>query len=84
MSNNTYCTYILKCSDGTLYTGMTNDMEKRLKMHNLGKASHYTAARLPVTLVYKEQQEDKSGALKREYQIKQMSRQEKLLLAGLS
>ena len=77
-----YYVYLLRCADGTLYTGITNDIEKRLRMHNLGKASHYTAARLPVSIVYKETQPDKSSALKREYEIKQYSRQEKLKLIG--
>ena len=75
-----YYVYILQCADGTLYTGMTNDPEKRLKTHNSGKASHYTAARLPVCMLYKEEQPDKSSALKREHAIKKLSRQQKLLL----
>ncbi len=77
-----YCVYILKCADGTLYTGITNDLARRLKTHNLGKASHYTAARLPVSVVYQETLPDKSAALKREHAIKQLSRQEKLDLLG--
>jgi putative endonuclease len=69
--------YILECSDSTLYAGYTVDLEKRLKVHNQGKASKYTRVRLPVKLVYNEEFEDKSAALKREYQIKQLTRKKK-------
>ena len=73
-------TYILKCADGTLYCGWTNDLEKRLKAHNDGKGAKYTRARLPVTLVYYEIFETSVKAQRREYQIKQMTRAEKLKL----
>lgn len=73
-------TYILKCSDNTLYTGWTNDLEKRLKAHNAGKGAKYTKTRLPVEIVYYEVFEDKIDAMKREYAIKQLSRKEKLKL----
>ena len=73
-------TYILKCADGTLYCGWTNDLEKRVKAHNEGKGAKYTRSRLPVTLVYYETFETSVEAQKREYSIKQMTRQEKLLL----
>jgi putative endonuclease len=73
-------TYILKCGDGTLYCGWTNDLEKRVKAHNEGKGAKYTRARLPVTLVYYETFETSVEAQKREYQIKQMTRKEKLFL----
>lgn len=77
-------TYILKCSDNTLYTGWTNDLEKRLKAHNAGKGAKYTKTRLPVEIVYYESFEDKIDAMKREYAIKQLSRKEKLkLIQGL-
>ncbi|CCQ97829.1 conserved hypothetical protein [[Clostridium] ultunense Esp] len=72
--------YILECADKTLYTGWTVDLEKRLKIHNEGKASKYTRARLPVKLVYVEKYENKINAQKREWQIKQLSRKEKLEL----
>ncbi len=72
--------YILKCSDGTLYCGMTDDTEKRLKVHNSGKGAKYTRARLPVTLVYKETLPSRSAALKREAAIKKLSRKNKLKL----
>lgn len=73
-------TYILKCSDNTLYTGWTNDLEKRLKAHNAGKGAKYTKTRLPVEIVYYESFENKIDAMKREYAIKQLSRKEKLKL----
>ncbi|MFU7515867.1 GIY-YIG nuclease family protein [Clostridium sp. HCS.1] len=72
--------YILKCSDNTLYTGWTTSLEKRLKTHNSGKGAKYTRVRLPVEIVYFEKFEDKKEAMKREYAIKQLSRQEKLKL----
>jgi predicted GIY-YIG superfamily endonuclease len=69
--------YILRCSDGSLYTGITNDLPKRLKAHAAGKASRYTRSRLPVKLAYTEPQRSKSAALKREAAIKQLRRAEK-------
>lgn len=72
--------YILECSDNTLYTGWTTDLEKRIKTHNEGKGAKYTRIRRPVTLVYYESYDDKSTALKREYEIKQFSREKKCLL----
>ena len=70
-------TYILRCSDGTFYTGWTNDLEKRLKAHNDGTASKYTRARRPVELAYFEVFETKQEAMSREYAIKHISREEK-------
>lgn len=72
--------YILKCSDNTLYTGWTTDLAKRLRCHNSGKGAKYTRCRLPVEIVYSEELEDKSSALKRECEIKKLSRDKKLLL----
>lgn len=72
--------YIVKCNDDTLYTGWTTDLKRRIKCHNSGKGAKYTRCRLPVELVYFEEYEDKSTALKREYEIKQLSRSKKLLL----
>jgi predicted GIY-YIG superfamily endonuclease len=69
--------YLLRCSDGSLYTGVTNDLPKRLKAHAAGKASKYTRSRLPVRLAYSESQTSKSAALKREAAIKKMRRTEK-------
>jgi putative endonuclease len=70
-------TYILKCKDETLYTGWTNDIEKRLEAHNAGKGAKYTRSRRPVELVYLEQFETKEEAMRREWEIKQLSRTEK-------
>jgi putative endonuclease len=78
-----YILYILKCSDGTLYTGITNDLEKRMKVHNSGKGAKYVRARLPFDLVYSETQLNKSDALKREIVIKKMSRAEKMRMIKL-
>lgn len=72
--------YILKCNDNTLYTGWTTDLKKRVKCHNSGKGAKYTRCRLPVKLVYFEELNDKPSALKREYEIKKLSRNKKLLL----
>ena len=70
-------TYIVQCSDSTYYIGWTNHLEARIQAHNAGKGAKYTKARRPVKLVYYETFETKSEALSREYQIKQLSRQEK-------
>ena len=72
--------YMLRCSDGTYYTGWTTDLDKRLRVHNTGKGAKYTRARLPVELAYHLMVEDKSNALKEEYRIKHLSRKEKELL----
>ena len=74
--------YLLRCRDGSLYTGITNDLPKRLKVHAAGKASRYTRSRLPVTLAYTEPQPSKSRALKREAAIKKLSRRQKDDLIG--
>jgi len=81
-----YILYILKCSDGSLYTGITNNLEKRLKMHQgeLPGWAKYTRARLPVELIYSEKVWDRSEATKRELQIKKLSREKKLELINLS
>lgn len=70
-------TYIVKCKDGSLYTGWTNDLEKRIRAHNEGKGAKYTKSRRPVTLVYYETFETKEEAMSREYHIKRMNRKEK-------
>lgn len=75
-----WCVYILSCNDGTLYTGMTNDLESRLITHNKGIGAKYTRSRLPVTLVRSFPCTSKSEALKTEATIKKLSRKEKLLL----
>lgn len=73
-------TYILRCSDGTLYTGWTNDLSRRLAAHNAGKGGKYTRTRLPVELIYHEEFATKEEAMRREWQIKQLRREEKLQL----
>lgn len=75
-----WCCYLLRCADDTLYCGITNDLDKRLAAHNAGTAAKYTRTRGPVELAYAEPCADKSAALKREMAIKQMSRSEKLKL----
>ena len=69
--------YMLRCGDGTLYTGVTDDVERRLAAHRAGKGAKYTRGRGPLELVYQEQVPDKSAALRREYQIKRLPQQEK-------
>lgn len=73
-------TYILRCADGTLYTGWTNDLEKRLAAHNAGLGAKYTKPRRPVTLVYSEAFATKEEAMRREFSIKRLTRAEKLAL----
>lgn len=70
-------TYIVKCSDGTFYTGWTNDLTRRMEAHNQGRGAKYTKARRPVTLIYYETFETKEEAMKREYAIKRLIRKEK-------
>ena len=76
--------YILRCADDTLYTGITKDLTRRCDQHNAGTASRYTRSRLPVELVYEELQPSRSLALKREFAIKALTRQEKELLIRAS
>lgn len=70
-------TYMVECSDGSFYTGWTNDLEKRIKAHNEKKGAKYTRSRTPVRLVYYEAFMEKQDAMRREYEIKQYSRREK-------
>jgi putative endonuclease len=74
--------YILTCSDGTLYTGVTNNLQMRIRRHNSGLGSKYTRARAPVTLSYVEVADGRGQALRREIQIKKLSRSAKLLLCS--
>lgn len=75
--------YIVQCADGTLYTGYTNDLDNRMAAHNGGAGAKYTRGRGPVRLIYSEAFETKGDALKRENQIKKLSRDRKLKLAGI-
>ena len=70
--------YLLECSDGTYYTGITNNISRRILLHNSGKASRYTRGRLPVKLIASKKMDNKSDALSEEYRIKQLSRRKKL------
>ncbi len=79
ISNINYV-YIIECSDGTFYTGYTNNLDKRINTHNKGKGAKYTRCRLPVKLLYHEEYDLKGEALKREYKIKQMTRKQKIKL----
>jgi putative endonuclease len=74
--------YILKCSDGTFYTGWTTDPLRREKQHNAGTGSRYTRMRRPVKMMYVEEQPDRTSAMKREFTIKKMSRTAKSKLIG--
>lgn len=73
-------TYILRCGDGSLYTGWTNNLEKRIACHNEGKGAKYTKVRLPVELAYFETFQTKKEAMRREWEIKRMTRKEKIAL----
>ncbi|OHA18274.1 MAG: hypothetical protein A2664_02315 [Candidatus Taylorbacteria bacterium RIFCSPHIGHO2_01_FULL_46_22b] len=75
-----YFVYIIRCSDDTLYTGITTDVERRFNEHKNGKGGHYTKSRKAVELLYTEKSPDRSSALKREAEIKSWSREEKLNL----
>ncbi|NBJ15191.1 MAG: GIY-YIG nuclease family protein [Dehalobacter sp. 4CP] len=76
--------YIVECKDGTLYTGWTVDIEKRLTAHNMGKGAKYTRSRFPVVLKYLEQVSSKPEAFQREYSIKQLTREQKYQLIAQS
>ena len=77
-----YFVYMLRCGDGSLYTGITNDVKKRLAAHNAGTASKYTRSHRPVVLAYLEQAEDKSSALRREAELKKLTKAEKEALVS--
>lgn len=76
----TWTVYLLRCRDGSLYTGITNDLPKRLARHRQGAASAYTRSRRPVRLVYQERQPTRAAALRREAALKRLPRTEKLAL----
>jgi len=80
-SPNNWSLYILKCGDGSFYTGITNDLERRLKMHQSGKASRYTRSHGPVEMLYSETCGDRSSALIRECEVKEWPRAKKAALA---
>ena len=76
--------YILRCGDGSLYTGITNDLALRLQRHGAGKGARYTRSRLPVELVYQERANGQGAALRRELALKRLTRAEKLALIEAS
>jgi len=76
--------YMVRCRDNSLYTGYTDDPDRRLAVHNAGKGAKYTKSRRPVQLVYREECPDKSTALKREYAIKRLTKAEKENLIGMN
>ena len=75
-----YFVYILKCLDGSLYTGSTNNIEKRFKSHLEGKGGKYTRSHKPVKIIYEEKFKTKSDALKREMEIKKLTKEKKIIL----
>ena len=77
-------TYIILCSDGTLYTGITNNLEKRIMQHNAGRGAKYTRGRTPVILVCYFEMKNKSDAAKEEYRIKSLPREDKLKLCNIN
>lgn len=80
MENRNHIVYMLKCKDESLYTGYTTDLERRVRMHTEGTGAKYTRGRGPFQVVFIEKHETKEAALQREYAIKQLSRQEKVML----
>jgi predicted GIY-YIG superfamily endonuclease len=83
-STGTWFVYILRCVDGTLYTGITKDVDRRTRQHNAGTASRCTRSRRPVKLVYQEPQRSQSLSLRREAEIKKLARRQKLAFIGVS
>ncbi len=79
-SSSRWAVYILRCGDGTLYTGATCDVERRLRQHRAGRGARYTRSRLPLALVYLEGARDRGAALRREASLKQLTRAEKLTI----
>jgi putative endonuclease len=77
-----FSVYLLRCKDGTLYAGITTDLERRLRQHNAGRGAAYTRSRLPVKLVYDEPVADRSAALRREAALRRLDRREKLALVA--
>lgn len=83
-AGGTWVVYMVRCADGSLYTGITNDVNRRSRQHNDGTASRYTRSRRPTCLVYQEAHPSRSAALKREAAIKTLSRRQKMALIRLA
>jgi putative endonuclease len=83
MADADHVVYVLECADGSLYTGYTTDLDRRVAEHDAGEGAKYTRGRAPVELRYQESYDSKSAAMSREYQIKQLSRVQKERLIGL-
>ena len=83
MADADHVVYVLECADGSLYTGYTTDLERRVAEHDAGNGAKYTRGRTPVELCYHEGYESKSAAMSREYEIKQLTRRQKERLVGL-
>ena len=79
----TWCVYLLRCKDGSVYTGITNDLQRRLHAHETGKGAKYTRGRAPFNLIYHETCPNRSAASKREAHIRSLSHKEKLVLSGV-
>jgi len=77
LKKSAWFVYMLRCKDGSIYTGITNDVKDRVREHNTGQGAKYTASRSPVTLIFQEKHPDKSSAFKREIQIKRWSKKRK-------
>jgi len=80
LSRMRWCVYLLRCGDGTLYAGMTNDLEKRLAAHSAGRGARYTRGRGPLTVVHVEKKRTRGAALRREAALKRLDRRQKLAL----
>ncbi|MCD8050541.1 MAG: GIY-YIG nuclease family protein [Clostridiales bacterium] len=80
MEPHSWWVYMVRCADGTLYTGIAADVDRRVEVHNRGRGAKYTRSRLPVQVVYREEQPTKGDALRREMAIKRLTRREKLKL----
>jgi len=80
MMDKEWCVYMVECADGTIYTGISNDVHKRLLTHNKGKGAKYTRTRLPVVLKWLSECENRSHASKEEYRIKKLTRKQKITL----
>jgi putative endonuclease len=83
MADADHVVYVLECADGSLYTGYTTDLERRVAEHDAGEGAKYTRGRTPVELCYREGYDSKSAAMSREYEIKQLTRAQKEQLVGL-